>query len=111
VHLSEASSAPEPPFKCAHALLLPPPRPHTFFVHSHLKLSPYFSLTLSSSHTHKHTRTLEHTRTTLRCPACAQNYSTFTLFECRRPLSKAAQNNGAPNEPITDEHLLLDDNK
>ena len=40
-----------------------------------------------------------------------QNYSTFTLFECRRPLSKAAQNNGISNEPITDEHLLLDDNK
>ena len=41
-----------------------------------------------------------------------QNYSTFTLFECRRPLSKAAQNNnGMTNEPVTDEHLLLDDNK
>jgi hypothetical protein len=40
-----------------------------------------------------------------------ENYSTFTLFECRRPLSKAAQNNGISNEPITDEHLLLDDNK
>jgi len=40
-----------------------------------------------------------------------QNYSTFTLFECRRPLSKAAQNNAITNEPVTDEHLLLDDNK
>ncbi len=40
-----------------------------------------------------------------------QNYSTFTLFECRRPLSKAAQSSMLTNEPITDEHLLLDDNK
>ncbi|KAF5825692.1 hypothetical protein DUNSADRAFT_7534, partial [Dunaliella salina] len=41
-----------------------------------------------------------------------QNYSTFTLFECRRPLSKAAQNSSSiTNEPVTDEHLLLDDNK
>eukprot|EP00798_Chlamydomonas_sp_ICE-L_P023239 gene23239-30463_t len=39
-----------------------------------------------------------------------QNYSTFTLFESRRPISgKAPQ--GASGEPIIDEHLLLDDNR
>uniref|UniRef100_A0A7S0Y9G8 Kinesin motor domain-containing protein n=1 Tax=Polytomella parva TaxID=51329 RepID=A0A7S0Y9G8_9CHLO len=35
-----------------------------------------------------------------------QNYATFTLFECRK-YSKQAQN----GEPISDEHILLDDNK
>lgn len=37
-----------------------------------------------------------------------QNYSTFTLFECRRALSSAKQQG---MEPVQDEHLLLDDNK
>lgn len=37
-----------------------------------------------------------------------QNYSTFTLFECRKPLTpKSVQT----SEPLQDEHVLLDDNK
>uniref|UniRef100_A0A7S0WQ45 Kinesin motor domain-containing protein n=1 Tax=Chlamydomonas leiostraca TaxID=1034604 RepID=A0A7S0WQ45_9CHLO len=44
-----------------------------------------------------------------------QNYSTFTLFECRRMLAKPGSSHlgsaGGAAEPSADEHLLLDDNK
>lgn len=35
-----------------------------------------------------------------------ENYSTFTLFECRRPVNAKIM-----PDPMPDEHLLLDDNK
>jgi hypothetical protein len=36
-----------------------------------------------------------------------QNYTTFTLFECRKPMNSKT----LASEPLTDEHILLDDNK
>ncbi len=35
-----------------------------------------------------------------------ENYGTFTLYECRRPVNPKAL-----PEPVSDEHLLLDDNR
>lgn len=35
-----------------------------------------------------------------------QNYSTFTLFECRKAIAKQTS-----PEPVADEHILMDDNK
>eukprot|EP00798_Chlamydomonas_sp_ICE-L_P009527 gene9527-12466_t len=45
-----------------------------------------------------------------------QNYNTFTLFECRRAVSKQQQASGGGAiggaiEPQADEHMLLDDNR